>query len=57
MSELKPCPCCGCQAEMISLIGIDAKYIVCTNCGISTNVSSEEKTLLEIWNRRVNYYG
>lgn len=57
MPKIKPCPCCGCEAEMITLIGVDAKYIRCTNCGISTNTSGEEKTLLEIWNRRVCYYG
>jgi len=55
--ELKPCPCCGCAAEMISLTEINAKYIQCTNCHISTEALSDEKILLEIWNRRVNYYG
>lgn len=57
MSEIKPCPCCGCEAEMILLTGINAKYIRCTICGISTEASSDEKALLEIWNRRVCYYG
>lgn len=54
MSELKPCPFCGGRAEMVSLKGITAKYIECTNCKISTEVISDDKILFEIWNRRTN---
>ncbi len=54
MAELKSCPFCGGKAEIIPLIGINAKYIKCENCRISTEVSSEDKTLIELWNRRIN---
>ncbi len=53
MSELKPCPFCGGKAKIILLKGINAKYIQCENCRISTEVSSEDKTLIELWNRSI----
>lgn len=54
MSELKPCPFCGGKAEIITLMGVNAKYIQCENCRISTEVSGEEKILIELWNRRID---
>lgn len=54
MSELKPCPFCGSEAELIPLKGVNAKYIQCPNCHISTEVLSEDKILIELWNRRTN---
>ncbi len=53
MYELKPCPFCGEKAEIIPLAGIRAKYIQCKNCGISSEVSDNDKTLIELWNRRI----
>lgn len=54
MSELKPCPFCGGKAEIIPLMVINAKYIQCKNCRISSEVSDNDKTLVELWNRRID---
>lgn len=52
--ELKPCPFCGGKAELILIKGMDEKYIKCTNCGVSTLLSIERKTVIREWNRRAD---
>lgn len=48
---LKPCPCCGAQAET-RVWGIDsACQIVCTGCLLSTTIGREH-VVAALWNRR-----
>lgn len=60
-NELKPCPKCGGEAE---LIAFDRKafgvwriyffYAQCRLCGNRTSVSIDENAVIEAWNRRAN---
>jgi len=69
MSNLKPCPFCGCKDIHFFAFRIDPEmHVTCDNCGASiyrdipcdndtTAESHEEKgvkILTELWNRRVN---
>lgn len=52
MTELKPCPFCGCSDPYYVT---DGGYILCPNCLIElhTQVGCGEKQLCKDWNRRV----
>ena len=62
--ELKPCPCCGAEAEFTSGYYNDliSARVSCTNCLLSTYADSDtyynhtmdelEEMVIEAWNRR-----
>lgn len=55
--ELKQCPFCGGEAELIGLKDFNGKVIIasvaCESCGASTNNYASEKEAIEAWNSRV----
>ena len=62
MNKLKPCPFCGCDAELSSekFDGKETSYVVCKHCGsqgefffVSPRYASAIRAI-EAWNRRVN---
>ena len=56
MSDLKPCPFCGGNANIIAYPEFDPKrkvYVQCEKCGISTRMKDTPKEAFEAWNRRV----
>jgi len=62
MINLKPCPFCGREAELIhiSRFGSDGSVIVCRSCevegkwfSVSSSYASDEKAI-EAWNRLVS---
>ena len=59
MTELKPCPFCGCDvASRPWTFQNDsnyqgAQYIQCPMCGIRTPTMNNEYELISAWNRRV----
>ena len=58
MSELKPCPFCGCQtATDIKLtdIGVGSNYVMeCDNCAASTGAIPYDEDTIEAWNTRAS---
>jgi Lar family restriction alleviation protein len=50
VTELKPCPFCGGDAE---ICGDEYFWVTCTSCGVETNGSHDEEEAVERWNRRV----
>ena len=52
MSELKPCPFCGGEAE---LTGFEAPeyWVWCPNCKASTDAHTCKQPAIEAWNTRV----
>lgn len=65
MSELKPCPFCGGEAEHRNEVlrlngysrGVKRHYIQCRKCCCRTIAFDwdDEKEMIRIWNRRVDY--
>jgi hypothetical protein len=54
VSELKPCPCCEHDANIIIHKGIGKTryYVNCPRCGIHTNEKFSEAEVCGIWNNR-----
>ena len=52
MSELKPCPFCGCEdIEEFNFCG-DLFYVQCTNCSGCVGACDTAEEAVEEWNRR-----
>lgn len=49
---LKPCPCCGGEAEYSEILG-ECNSVYCTQCHLSTKNYKTKKQAVAIWNRRV----
>ena len=47
---LKPCPCCGGEAEFVHFA--NEAYVKCKSCHLQTIEYTSEKQAAEIWNRR-----
>ena len=56
MTELKPCPFCGCDKVMTWHVGHrDLPWMVeCTGCMAEGPWAKTEKEAMELWNRRYN---
>ena len=62
--ELKPCPFCGCEAEMNVNAGShgytpDIYCVICKRCGakieiVSNNYDDLSMAVIDAWNRRVS---
>jgi len=65
MAELKPCPCCGCEAEYQEVDceqdGFAYAAVICTNCTVSAGLHEADgedclarakKQAAETWNTR-----
>ena len=50
MNDMKPCPFCGGEAE---IIGDDYFWIQCKFCRAETMGSEDLAEAIEVWNRRV----
>jgi Lar family restriction alleviation protein len=52
--ELKPCPFCG--GEKISTLVLHGaeRKLRCNECGAQTAVFTDEKAMIDSWNRRVS---
>lgn len=57
MTELKPCPFCGGEAELLENVPYCTIRVQCKKCGIKTRVMPSnlgENYAASKWNRRVN---
>jgi len=57
MSELKPCPFCGCSAKVYSAESWNEGgcfWVGCFWCHADTDFYSTEAKAIEAWNRRAN---
>ena len=57
MIELKPCPCCGAQAELVTRGPEGDEYeawIACVECGLCTVNHGKAIQAAAVWNRRTN---
>ncbi len=54
MERLKPCPFCGGEAEIVSLLYVPYSifYVKCKECEISQNPYFEKQDAIAAWNRR-----
>lgn len=53
--KLKPCPFCGCIAELLT---IDYEFLcICNKCGASTKYYETAKEAAEAWNNRAGQEG
>lgn len=54
MSELKPCPFCGCEARFAQMLFSDHYIVTCMNedCDSQSGEASTRKLAMDIWNRR-----
>lgn len=58
MTELKPCPFCGCDEIMLHHGSLAARRIVgkywcyCMGCRASSGIYTTDKEAIEAWNRR-----
>ena len=50
--ELKPCPFCGGEAE---LMGVTIFWVQCRSCHVETLAVDHEEAAVKAWNRRVNH--
>ena len=54
--KLKPCPFCGCDAEMQrewnSYYGLDTFYVQCTGCYAQTTYDFDLEDVAHLWNER-----
>ena len=57
MTELKPCPFCGGEAEIEEIYytfwHLKTYYVRCTRCGCRTMEDNKEYAIQD-WNRRIN---
>lgn len=61
MTELKPCPFCGGEANIVKrkfksgfYPSGGTYYVHCKNCFITTQPRRTQKYVIKIWNRRTN---
>jgi Lar family restriction alleviation protein len=56
--KLKPCPFCGGQADLCKdewNPKSNLKYfVICSSCGITTECKGTKRSVIKIWNRRIN---
>ena len=53
MSELKPCPFCNCEPEMIMDSDWQDKYVIeCPNCGVQKRDEDSHDDAASYWNDR-----
>lgn len=50
LAELKKCPFCGGEAE---IIGCESAWIVCKECYAKTGIFNTKEEAIEAWNRRM----
>jgi Lar family restriction alleviation protein len=52
---LKPCPCCGGEAVLLTEVGKNwgVPCVECKECGLRTNCGLTEEQAIKIWNRRM----
>ncbi|EFT5156534.1 restriction alleviation protein, Lar family [Salmonella enterica] len=61
MSEIKPCPFCGCKADWVNQqfkeFNFGGHQIACINqaCQASGRYSGQQEKALKAWNQRVNH--
>lgn len=59
MSELKPCPFCGREAEMKTFVSgrlwkTVGYFVECSVCKNHTAMSLDERDVINAWNRRAD---
>ena len=54
MSELKRCPFCGGEAEILASNGLTKGWITCSHCGAEVPIIQTKKEAVAAWNRRAD---
>ena len=54
MTELKPCPFCGGEAEVWVSNITDRAIVYCTVCDAQIRIRQNEQEAIEAWNKRVS---
>ena len=54
MTELKPCPFCGGEAEIFVSDITDRALVYCRGCDAQIKMQQNEQEAIEAWNKRVS---
>ena len=52
-NEIKPCPCCGSEAEMV-VLDHEAFIIQCKECMVGTQIIDDSNKVFSDWNNRAS---
>ena len=55
MSELKPCPFCGGEAEfLVYEYSVNSGTVECKSCATTSNLITDRESAIKAWNTRAN---
>lgn len=52
--ELRECPFCGGEAELLDYPEVEAYCVACLECGVETLFYSSKEKVIKDWNTRTN---
>jgi Lar family restriction alleviation protein len=52
--DLKPCPFCGGEADVVEDEVNNLVWCVCSTCGATGGVEGNNQDAIEVWNRRTD---
>lgn len=54
MNELKPCPFCGGEAELVEVKWEEWFWVYCKRCSAETDAFASKEKAIGAWNRRID---